>query len=134
MRAPSAKKLREYLCFRPEDQYKVGLMRRLLTLEVDPTEEHWAETFPNTQKWVRACHHRPSDEDIALHAADEFLGNHGVEGWADPTNFRHGVSYSNTGDTYATTICLINDDCGKRWYLGSWGDLAERNVCHANEA
>lgn len=123
MRAPSLKTLRDFP--------NAGLLRRLLTLELDPTMD---DRFPRTQAWVRACHRRPSDEDIALHAADELLGNHGVEGWADPTNFRHGVSYSNTGDTYATTICLINDGRGKRWYLGSWGDLAERNVCHASEA
>jgi hypothetical protein len=81
--------------------------------------------------------YRPSDNGSALHrldAIDMVLGTCGVEGWADPTDYRHGVSYCNTGDTYAATICLITDGRGTRWYLGSWGDLAERNVCHASEA
>jgi hypothetical protein len=55
---------------------------------------------------ARACYHDPGRDVLILYAADELLGTYGVEGW--PTNGgRDGVSYCNTGDTYAATLFLV---------------------------
>lgn len=56
-------------------------------------------------QWVRWCYNTPTREEQALHAADDLLGTCGVEGYADEDG-RGGVSYCNTGDTYALTLFL----------------------------
>ena len=62
----------------------------------------------------------------ALRDVDAILGNHGVESF---TGSRGSVAYSNTGDTYAPTVCLVCMDNGRdRWFIGSWGDLVERHA------
>ncbi len=65
------------------------------------------EVSDRCDAWVRSCYNEPSDDEQTLHAADDLLGNYGVEGWCDQDDFsRPGVSYSNTGDSYARTIFL----------------------------
>ncbi len=66
-----------------------------------------------TAAWERQCYHRPSDNDLILHAADVLLDNFGVEGWTIGDSMTEGVSYSNTGDMYAPTLALTPD--GWRW-------------------
>lgn len=124
MRTPTVARLMAELRL---DKATAQTVRILMRRETFPQDAPAA--FPRTCTWLRACYHRPHWTDVALHAIDELLRTHGVEGWPDPKDMRHGVSYCNTGDTYATTIALIHDGDGRRWYLGSWGDLAERGVC-----
>jgi len=69
---------------------------------------------------VRECYHRPEAWNVALYALDALLGTFGVEGWA--RSMRSGVSYCNTGDTYAPTFVYDTDE---GWLYCSWGDLAE---------
>jgi hypothetical protein len=121
---PSVKRIASMLNLDTDTARKV---RGLMDGTIDPyTAEGMDDLRRRSMYWNR--------NDAKMHAIDRVLGTCGVEGWADPTDYRHGVGYCNTGDTYAATICLITDDRGTRWYLGSWGDLAERNVCHASEA
>lgn len=89
----------------------------------------------NTASQIRDILQRASDDPTiwrtrwplrtALAEVDRILGNHGVEGF---TGSRGSVSYSNTGDTYCPTVALVTVNGRDRWYLGSWGDLVERNV------
>jgi hypothetical protein len=68
--------------------------------ELDPREES-----EQCDRWVRQCYNEPSRAEQVLYAADELLGTYGVEGCADDDG-RDGVSYCNTGDTYAATLFL----------------------------
>ncbi len=71
----------------------------------------------------------------ALRVYDRLSENHGLEyiaptnGNGEPTSspseFSGGLEYSNTGDTYATT--LIYDRGRGTMRLCSWGDIAERD-------
>lgn len=79
---------------------------------------HDGELPESTQEWIRSCYCRPSSDEIALHAIDVLLDNHGVEGWVNPKDMREGVSYSNTGDTYAQTVALVD-----------WGHTYRFMVC-----
>jgi hypothetical protein len=122
---PSVKRIASMLNLDTATARKV---RGLMDGTIDPY------TVEGMEDWRRQLYSQPARSHAKIEAIDRVLETCGVEGWADPTDYRHGVSYCNTGDTYAATICLITDDRGTRWYLGSWGDLAERNVCHASEA
>ena len=79
------------------------------------------EVSEQCDRWVRQCYHEPSHDEQVLEAADELLGTYGTEGWAD-SDGRDGVSYCNTGDAYALTLCL---DHGT-FKVTSWGSIAER--------
>lgn len=64
----------------------------------------------------------------AMEEANTLLGGHGVEYLpAEDDDFRSakGVEYVNMGDTYTTT--LLYDRTSRRYIIGSWGDLVERN-------
>jgi hypothetical protein len=130
MRAPSLERIKKTLVPTNEERPKAHLIHRLMTLEADPTAEHWQDRFPATNKWVQSCTHRPSEEEIAINAIDELLGTHGVEGWSDDDDPRCGTHYCNTGDSYTTTVFLIAENKGwgvsYRWFLGCLADLAER--------
>lgn len=59
----------------------------------------------------------------ALHRIDSVLGTFGVEYIPRGHNAKSpAISYCNTGDTYQTTIMLING----RFVIGAWGDIVER--------
>jgi len=73
---------------------------RIIDGDEDPRD------VPETDAWVRSCYHEPDHEEQAIHAADVLLGTYGVEGWASEDG-RSGVSYCNTGDTYAPTLFLV---------------------------
>lgn len=107
------------------------VLRGLMSGAIDVEEN--AESFPKTIRWLHQMYNRPSNNEIALHAIDELLGTYGVEGWADPSNFQYGVSYANTGDSYATTIILKTDWHGDHWILSSWGDLVEQMEADGEE-
>ena len=90
---------------------------RMMEGEADPRAESAA-----CDRWVRQCHHMPSHDDQVMEAANELLGLFGVEGCAD-SDGRDGVSYCNTGDTYADTLVLDHGTFG----ISSLGSLVERH-------
>jgi hypothetical protein len=59
----------------------------------------------------------------AMDAIDGFLGTHGVEYIPRGHNAKSpAIAYCNAGDTYGTTILLVNG----RYRIGAWGDIVER--------
>lgn len=73
------------------------------------------------------CYHPPSKWDVRLTVCDAIMRTHGVEyiSHKDDT-FResYGLSYCNTGDTYAPT--LVYDHSRGTYRVTSWGDIVER--------
>lgn len=59
----------------------------------------------------------------AMNRIDSILGTHGVEHIPAGHNSKSpAITYCNTGDTYGTTVMLING----RFRIGCWGDIVER--------
>lgn len=77
----------------------------MISGELDP-----CEVSEHTDQWERQCLHRPADKELILDAIDGLLGTCGVEGWARPSDMRRGISYCNTGDLYALTVALVDDN------------------------
>ena len=75
------------------------------------------------------CYNPPSAEDMALHVADCILQTHGVEGWCLAGSHTRGVSYCNTGDSYALTIVL---GPAGYFYVSGWEDAAIRWPSHCD--
>jgi hypothetical protein len=132
MRVPSVKALTEAFPRLSPDNAK---LIRALGIEVDNPDRlrELIETHvPATERYVRSLYSDPYDSDIwrvtvALHAMDQIMGTHGVEGLG-PTrsgDYAPAYEYLNTGDTYATT--LIYDRARDALKIGSWGDIAERH-------
>jgi hypothetical protein len=89
--------------------------------------ETYLNCFPATCKWVNACYNTPSSTEIVLHALNELLEGHGVEGLyvsdGSPLPSDFFGSYINTGDNYSGTICYLDDEGFK---LSCWGDEVEK--------
>lgn len=94
------------------DEETADELMGLLSRETDP------RSIEAVDRWVRRCFHEPDEDDQILRACDEVLGTHGVEGI--PIDEHYPVSYCNTGDTYAFTLCLEHRT--GTFFLGSWGD------------
>ncbi len=125
MRAPSVERIERVLGI---DRDKALTIRALMKRDGGPRTDIGA--FPQTEAWVQACYHRPPWWDVALHAIDEALGTHGIEGWSEPDDVSRPdrtVSYCNTGDSYAPTVALLTEPAmwgtRVRWYLGSYEGL-----------
>lgn len=105
----------------------VAMARMVLALingQADPL------AFPAAESYARQCHHQPPRRLLALYAIDEILDMFGVEGFANECG-THGVSYANTGDTYAPTMCLVDEE---RWVVASWGALVEDGTCDYDQS
>lgn len=87
--------------------------------ELDP------RTVPAAQQLERQCYNPPGRHYLTMTALDSLLGTHGVEHLGD-VDMRDGppVEYLNTGDTYAPTLVWYRSS--GRFYIRSWGDVAER--------
>lgn len=60
----------------------------------------------------------------ALRAFNDILGGYGTEYIPAGHNSKSpAIAYVNMGDTYDTTIMLVD---GYTWRVGSWGDIVER--------
>jgi hypothetical protein len=69
--------------------------------------------------------HRPI---ACLKKLNRLLCNYGIEYLEDRKDDQHnmyGIYFSNTGESYATTI-LYDMDKG-RFFISSWGDVVEKN-------
>lgn len=132
MRAPSAKTLLAE--FRNLSAEETKLIRKLADAADDGEElkELVDARVPGTASYVRSMHSDPYRSrlwrtTVALHAINEILGTHGVEGLGPPRSgdYAPPYEYLNAGDTYAGT--LIYDRDGDRLFVGSWGDIVEKH-------
>jgi len=70
--------------------------------------------------------------DTALNFANKVMNGYGVEAvrdeniWVDNYWHNTGLLYVNMGDTYKTTLCYDTDK--GTFFIGSWGDWAEKNI------
>jgi hypothetical protein len=127
MRAPTVQRLQDTLGI---DADKADTIRALIRGEVHP-----GAVWGGDAGYLRSCYHKPHMADRVLHAIDAILDTCGIEGWANPDDGgRSGVSYCNTGEAYAPTVYLITDWRGRRFGIGSWGDLVEHKMCGADRA
>lgn len=118
IRYPSVKTLREITCVRGHDD-PAG---RALALRIRKVLDGRDTSCLQLQNGFHG-----GDGNLAkLCAIDKLLGNHGVE-WISWECEKHeyanpgGFEYSNTGDTYAWTLVLVNG----RFRVTSWGDMVE---------
>lgn len=102
-----------------EEQAK--LVRGVMMKQVRVTDNG---LFPETNKWLRLCFNPPSGHDLRMSALNEVIGGFGVEVLGDVNNYPPDIQaeYINTGDTYSATI-IYRDG---RYFVGCWGDLAEK--------
>ena len=80
-------------------------------------------SYPRAKRRYIECYHDPGLHDLILHVIDSLLGTCGIEGWCLQDSYTDGVSYCNTGDTYAYTVVYGPDGL---FYLTSLGDAIER--------
>lgn len=78
--------------------------------------------YASADRYAQGCYFA-FDDAIRLHACDQILEGHGIDGWVDPRAVRFGVSYVNTGDAYATTILLDSET--EAFVVASYGDYLE---------
>lgn len=81
------------------DEETADKILALIAGELDPRE-----ASENAAKWDRQCYNAPNEDDVIMEAINELLGTYGVEGQPCEEDPRHGISYCNTGDTYALTV------------------------------
>ena len=76
---------------------------------------------------IAECYHPPRKYDVRLSVCDAIMGTHGVEYISHKDDNFHeslGLSYCNTGDSYAST--LIYDHSKGAYRVTSWGDIVAR--------
>ena len=80
--------------------------------------------YESVRAWERSCYHRPGYTDRVLCALNEIADTYGVERIEAGINARSpAVEYLNAGDTYTTTLCLID---GRGMRVTDWGSIVER--------
>lgn len=74
------------------------------------------------------CHESHTADDVMRECERLFpdLGTCGTEGFCSDDG-AHGISYLNTGDTYALTIIFQTFPRSVRWLLGDWGTIVENS-------
>ena len=132
VRAPSTKALLSE--FRNLSAEEAKLIRKLAdaTDDGERLKKLVDAHVPATSSYVRSMHSDPYRSrlwrtTVALHAMNEILGTHGVEGLGPPRSgdYAPPYEYLNAGDTYAGT--LIYDRGGDRLFVGTWGDVVEKH-------
>jgi len=96
------------------EDHQIDALLGLVNGRTNPT------TFSDAAAYVRRCYHAPDEDLVRLVAANQALGLHGIEGW--PLGLHSGVSYCNTGDSYAPTLALTPEG----FEVASLADLATR--------
>lgn len=132
MRAPSAKTLLAE--FRQLSADDAKLIRKIAAAADDAVDlKAIVDAYvPGTERYVRSLFSDPYRSrlwrtTVALHAINEVLGTHGVEGIGPPRSGDYAPSYEylNAGDTYAGTLIYHRD--GDRLFVGTWGDVVEKH-------
>ena len=118
MKSPSLKTIRQtFPSLLPRE---ARLIKRLFTGALSGGSLY---AIPAAQSRYDECYHPPAYEDLAIHVMDALLGTCGVEGLA--LDLRDGVSYCNTGDSYAPTIILLRLSGRASWHIMCWADMVE---------
>lgn len=102
--------------------------------------------YQSVQQRRKGLRHELDLVEYQMEALNEILGLHGVEA-IEPAGYerRRGgdwcprqvldtkqvLLYCNTGETYQTTI--LYDICQDRFFIGNWGDWAEKNIVTRRE-
>lgn len=110
MRSPSIKRLAEVFGSNAKEAKRVFGMSRdeLLATEAGAARE-------------RECYNPPKLWDLRMHVLDSLAETCGIEGFT--TRKGEHVEYLNAGDTYAATLVYFRGN----YYIGCWGDYAERH-------
>lgn len=77
--------------------------------------------------WVARCYWEPGQDEKIMEALNELSNGFGTCVIRDARrSLAHSerIEYVNQGDTYAATI--LHDPLNDRWWVGCWGDVAER--------
>lgn len=106
---------------------------RILDVVGDPDDI--LEAVRDLIEWLDKGGHVPVNRwnhaywDLVLEAYDKAAGNHGIEAcraytqFEDPYYMDIGMLYSNTGDSYAETLCFDTAAC--RFRLCGWAEMVE---------
>ena len=131
MRMPSSERLQSRLGLTPEQARLVRSLGRAAD-DGEVLETIVRSSCPDTERYVGQMHSNPYRSPtwrttVALHAMDEVLGTHGVEGLGPPSgsSFAPPYEYLNTGDSYTAT--LVYRRRTNTLTISSWGDIAERH-------
>jgi len=80
--------------------------------------------YASVQSWESHCYNPPTYLERMMRAANEIIGGYGVEYIPKGNNAKSpAIEYVNLGDTYDTTLLLIDGD---KIRVGCWGDIVER--------
>jgi len=119
MRLPSIKTF--CAAFRDLTKEDAKLLRSVLSGEVIPDD--MPEKFPDTNRLIRQCYHRPSESEIRMFAANELLELFGTEAVFEGSSVWPWLEYCNTGEMYTPTLCLYDG----RYIVASVGDILEKD-------
>jgi hypothetical protein len=131
MRAPSVKTLTTDFRISVDE---AKLIRKLSAAADDAEElKKLIDTrVPGTARYVSSLYSDPYRSrlwrtTVALHAMNEIMGTHGVEGLGPPRSGDYAAPYEylNAGDTYAATLVFDRDN--DRLFVSTWGDIAEKH-------
>lgn len=132
MRAPSTKTLLSALPQLTPNEAKLIRSIAGATADSEKLRRLIDTNVPGTARYALSLHGDPYPRQfwrntIALHAMNEILGTHGVEGLGPlrPGDYAPPYEYLNAGDSYAAT--LIYDRKRDHLFVGSWGDLVEEH-------
>jgi hypothetical protein len=98
------------------------LNARLIIAMIEGDMPYWVigDSLQNQHENSAFYDSLPTIREGIMQAADLLLDTCGVEGWASEDG-RSGVSYCNTGDSYARTLILDDGE----FKVTSWADLLE---------
>lgn len=108
-------------------------IRALCKAADDPEklEDLISKHHAKTERYVWSLHSSPYNSrmwrrTIVLHAIDQIIDGHGVEIIGDPVaSGGPPYEYINMGDPYVATLIYKRDT--DRLFIGSWGDVVEKN-------
>jgi hypothetical protein len=92
------------------------------------------QVLPATARYLRSLHSSPYNSKLwrttmVLHAINEIVGGHGVEGLGPPRSgdYAPPYEYINFGDPYVTTLIYNRTGRADTLSIGDWGSIAERH-------
>jgi hypothetical protein len=77
----------------------------------------------DAERYNSQCYHSPLFSVLKMYAINQLMRTYGVEGF---TEKGITVDYCNTGETYALTLCRVNNRGKVTYRVTSWGDIVER--------
>ena len=120
MNSPSVRAIRAAFPYLPR-----GAATAIKKMMTGDLPEEALNAYPAAAARIQECYHPPTYNDKALHVMDSLLSTFGVAGACVRNAMYDGMSYCDTGDTYATTIVLLSLGGHDTWHVCSWGSLVE---------